>query len=138
MSSKQLPPEIERIVTQLHRRVAALEKLLADRTPPPHRERIEFSYDGPLAAGLSQKWVNFAARTAGDWMCTLVTAGTTDTEIDILLNDVSVLTITIAAGEYSGRSTTLLDIRPGFDQLQAQIVTAGDGAEKLSVQAVAV
>lgn len=137
MSGKVEAPDLGRIISELSRRVAALERALKNLSITHEREVI-FSYDGPLVEDASQKWVNKLARTAGRWSATLVTAGSTDTEIDILMNDDVVLTLTIAAGEYSASSTLLLDIHPGQDTLQASITTAGEGAEKLTVQAVAV
>lgn len=137
MSGKVEAPDLARIISAQGQRIAALERKL-NNLQITHEREVVFSYDGPLTESASQLWVNQLARTVGRWKASLVTPGSTDTEIDIKLNGETVLTLTILAGEYATHSTTLLNIHPGQDTLQAEITTAGTDAAKLTVQAIAV
>jgi len=137
MSRTQLPPELTTAIAGMKRRITDLERALNRKTPTPVHEPCVFSFDGALVASISPRWYNQSGRTLGRWVAVLVTAGSTDTVLHILVNGTSELAITIPAGYDRITSATLLDVHPEHDVVQVEIVTAGTDASGLTVQAVA-
>lgn len=134
MTGKLLPPELEREVSGLKKRVSDLEKKLDRRLAAKDVDEAIFYFDGILAAVTSGVWRPRRARRVSDWMIALVEPGSTPTVLWVLKNGENVLTITIPAGTLEIEETTPVHVRPGFDRLQIQIASAGIDAFDLTVQ----
>jgi hypothetical protein len=93
----------------------------------------KFYHDGVLAASVSGIEVHPTGATLIGFLCYLGTAGTTDTEIDVLKNGVVLDSIVIAASTRRAEVAVSEPFRAWHDELQVEITTPGDGAERLTV-----
>jgi hypothetical protein len=100
---------------------------------------VEFSWDGPLAAGVSPKRPADQSGNLIELYVQLTEAGSTSTQVRVLQNGVAIGTVTVPAGETSEALRMDADkVHRNDDVFQAEIVTAGTGAEGLDVQVRAI
>lgn len=134
MSGSILPPRVERVISDLLARVTRLERVLGDardRTGPPE---LVFSYPGDLLAETSGQWVCRTGRTSVfEVVAGLVTAGTTDTDVEVLVNGSTALALTIPANATTTTSSPSLTLAVN-DRVSVEIATVGDDAADLVVQ----
>lgn len=103
------------------------------RRKEPTTDAIPFDHPGPLATGATSN----VLRPSGDWLfvrwiADLVTPGSTNTGVSILVNGVAVASFVIPAGERSVEHTTGI-WATRVDRVQVQITSAGAGAAGLTV-----
>ena len=137
MTRALLPPELEREVERLKIRVSDLERqlrALIEERPP---ETI-FSLPGPVYVTSSNRWYPRADEKVIEFLVSLVAAGDDPTVVRILKNDAEVREIELPAGQGAESPVVVnasVELQRNADDLRVEIVTAGDGAEGLTVQA---
>lgn len=137
MTRALLPPELEREVERLKIRVSDLERQLRNLIEQRPPETI-FSKDGLVVVATSNRWYPRRDEKVIELLASLVLAGTTQTVIQILKNDVVVRTITIPTGQGAASPIVVnasIELQRNADDLRVAVLTAGDDAEGIVVQA---
>jgi len=137
MTRGLLPPEVDREIESLKIRVSRLERLLRELTEERSPETI-YSLPGPLFATTSNRWFPRRDEKVIELLASLVDAGDTATVIRILKNDVLAREIEIPAGQ--GATTPIvvnaaIELQRNEDDLRVQVLTVGENATGLNVQA---
>lgn len=136
MTRGLLPPEIEREIEALKIRVSALERLLRDLLEQRPPETI-YSLPGPVFVTTSNRWFPRRDEKVIEILVSLVDAGASPTEIEILKNDVLERAITIPTGGGASSPVVVnaaIEIQRNEDDLRVDVVTAGLNASGLNVQ----
>lgn len=125
---------IDRDIARLTARVEDLERRLRVEpermtSPPP----FVFSYPGTIGTYVFGKHFYPRTTVAELLRVDLVTAGTTDTVIELNRNGTVFATLTIPAGLDSALLAIGQVFRGRFDYAQAAITAAGAGATELSI-----
>jgi hypothetical protein len=134
MSSSALPPELEREVERLKRRVSDLERLLRDVLGPNELLEQPFTLSGPLRPSISPPFRARNKRRLVTAVLLLDVAGETESTVRIYKNDDVADTITVPAGARDLVVNPMLTNRPDYDRWQVGVTAAGTGAEGLDVQ----
>lgn len=133
MTGRLRDPDPWAVVAKLNRRVDTLERRL-NRLEQQFKPEMVFYYDGPLAVAASGVW---RRRETGRLVAatgSLLTAGSTATEVTVYKNGDSIGVLVIQAGQTFGQLPLSVRFAPDVDTLQDQITTAGTGAASLTVQ----
>lgn len=137
MTRALLPPEIEREIENLKRRVSDLERLLRaliEQRPP----ETLYSLPGEVYETTSNRWYPRADEKVIEFLVSLVEAGSTSTVVRVLKNDALAREITLTAGQGETSPVVVnaaIELQRNEDDLRVEIVTAGNGATGLTVQA---
>lgn len=129
------PPETQRQIRALEQRVAALERRL-NNVGPESSPPLTFSYSGTLQNGSTSPPARFAQGVIIRVLaCTLGTAGTTDTVLELLRSGLVAATVTIPAGQVIHNAPVGMILGADQETIALRCVTAGVGAADLSAQA---
>lgn len=104
-------------------------------TPIIQTELPPFSYPGPVALDVSGHYRPVKATRMVRWQASLRVAGTSTTTVSLLVNGVSVDTISLAAGDQYETEPITVDLSIG-SVVQVQTTAVGPGAEDLVVQVI--
>lgn len=132
MSDKVTPPDLSGELSDLKKRIDALERQLRPLASV-FKPDITFSYAGALAAASSPPWVSRESRRLIEVVAALNTAGSTDTTIHILKNGSEALSVTIPATVLKVQVPCNIFLGADQDILSDEIVTAGTSAADLTV-----
>lgn len=136
MSRGLTPPELEREVGKLKRRVSDLERIL--RGVVENRDNVEavFSLSGAVyEAGESGPWRKQNGGRLVQVIAGVLVAGVTETVIEVRKNGFTFDTLTIPADAVVAAITVSQVYGPDSDYLTVEVVSAGEGAQDLVVQA---
>lgn len=133
MSTSNTPPDPGRAVAALNRRVDILERRLR-ALEGQFKPEITFSYSGALTESSSPVWTRRDTGRLMSIAAHLGTAGSTDTSIDVLVNEATIATVTIPATVNSVLVPCSVIVNKDIDRLQDVIATVGTGAQDLTVQ----
>lgn len=132
MSDKNLPVELGDELSDMKRRIDALERQLRPITSA-FKPDIVFSHDGALTVSESPTYVTREARRVIEVVARLRIAGTSETVLSIRKNGVEALSVTIPATQLSVNVPCNIFLAADQDVLHDEIVTAGTDAEALTV-----
>lgn len=134
MTRGLLPPEIEREIGKLKKRVTDLERVLGEVLSGARDHGLPFVIDGPVTVDESAPWTPRFTTRAVDVIALLGTAGETSTVIELRKNGAAQgAGLTLAAGETVKRFTLSSPFSPDEDLLTVAVTSAGAGAEDLDV-----
>lgn len=135
MSRGLTPPEVERELAKLKRRVSDLERVLRGVLDNLDGPEAIFSLAGELyLASESGPYRKASGGRLVQVVAGLLVAGSEATEIELRRNGFTFETLTIPAGSLVAAVTVSQTFGPDSDYLTVEIVTAGDGAQDLVVQ----
>lgn len=134
MTRSQLPPETEREVSRLKRRVSDLERVLGEVLAGALNPGTAFTLAGGIYVSESVPWVTRVDSRAVEVVALLGTAASSGTTtLELRKNGAAIGTFSINAGELSKKFTTSNRFSPDVDRLTVAIVAAGVGARDLDV-----
>lgn len=126
-------PDVVPMVRDLARRVGILERRTIDRGADTRRE-IVFTLPGALIGSTSPKYYVRDGGLVTSVLCSLGTAGSTSTTVQIKRDGVVVRTITLAAGVTVARAVPQVPLGADQEALTVTVSAAGTGARDLTVQ----
>lgn len=134
MTQGLLPPEFEREIARLKKRVSDLERLLNEVTSGARDHGLPFVLAGTLYVVESPPWTPRFATRAVDVILLLGTAGTDTTSVEVRKNgNVLGSGMGLESGETIKRYTISSPFTPNEDLLTVAVTAAGTGAEDLDV-----
>lgn len=134
MTRGLLPPEIEREIGRLKKRVTDLERVLGEVLSGARDHGLPFVISGPVFEKESPPWTPRFATRAVDIVALLGTAGTTATTIEVRKNGAAQgAGLSLGADETVKRFTLSTPFAADQDLLTVAVTGAGAGAEDLDV-----
>lgn len=134
MTKGLLPPEIEREIAKLKKRVSDLERVLGEVISGARDHGLPFVIPGAVYVEESPPWTPRFATRAVEVIALLGTAGSTSTAIEVRKNGNPLgAGLTLAAGETVKRFTISSPFAPDQDLLTVAVTSAGTGALDLDV-----
>lgn len=134
MTKGLLPPEIEREIGKLKKRVTDLERELGELRSGARDHGLPFVLSGPVFVKQSPPWTPRFLTRAVDIVALLGTAGTTTTTIEIRKNENPIgAGLSLAPGETVKRFTLSSPFAADQDLLTVAVTAAGADAEDLDV-----
>lgn len=127
-------PDLRRTLADLERRLQILERRIRASAPDSVDSEIIFSLSGTVIASSSSKAF---VRTGGRLVkvvCSLVTAGTTTTTVQIKKNGSTVVTVNLGSGVTLDETIANVEFGKDSDALSITVSAAGSGAAGLTVQ----
>ena len=133
MTDKLLPPEIDREIGRLKKRVSDLERVLGEVLSGARDHGLPFVIDGSVFEKESPPWTPRFTTRVVQVIALLGTAGTSTTTLEIRKNGNSVGTVALGADETVKRFTTSSAFAADQDLLTVAVTGAGLGAQDLDV-----
>lgn len=136
-----VPPELQEALTQVlndvqNQQAEALRQAMLEieryvqRLAPPD---IVASAPGSFVAGITSPWRARRSGSVAKYLLSLDTAGTSDTDVDLIVDGTAVATLTLASGDTDVEVTNIPNVAIALSsRVQFEITTVGSGASGLT------
>lgn len=135
MGSTLLLPELGRILAGLERRLVILERRIRNEPTVPSHSEIMFTLPGSLTGSTSPKAYLRVDSRLVNIVCSLGTAGTSTTTVQVKKNGTTIATVNLTSGATFSRARAAEMFVADTDALTVTISAVGSAAANLSVQA---
>lgn len=132
MSTSNIPPSVERLISTLSRRVDTLERRLK-ALESAYEPELPFVQSGAVSPGESPPWIRRKAGRLTDVVVLLGQAGTTPTDVEVRKNGRAVYFATLAAGVNQLHMSISVSASANTDRFTVAVTKAGAGAVDLTV-----
>lgn len=127
-------PDLRRILDDLRRRLEILERRIRAIEPTTTDDEIIFSLSGALTTSTSPKAYLRNTSNLVAVVCSLSTAGSSTTTVQVKKNGSTVVTVSLTSGQTLIKATAGVPFVKDSDALTVTISAAGTSAAGLTVQ----